>query len=863
MADVQAEVRAWLHTQKDWLQEAADRLLQFGFLDDTVIAELSELLKTSDGRKVTNHREFRNLGNPVSTSNELRLVSIGEVQGIENLSPRTPLAFGKGNLVVVYGNNGSGKSSYTRILKKVCGKPRAQDVKPNVFQPAPAVRQCLIRYSLDGNEHSTTWPANTAGVEELLPIDIFDGDIARFYLSSETEASYMPPVVSLFEVLASVCARVGGQLQQEQHQLVTKLPLLSADYIDTSAGKPYRALKPRTPDANLKPITEWTEDAQELLEQLTERLKAKDSAALARQKRAKTRQIAELRVSIDKAAVAVNTEACKQRQALNKSAKEKRQQAIEAAKIHTTSAKLDGIGTDTWVALWNAARSYSMQTAYPEKDFPVTEEDARCVLCHQTLDTDAKSRLKDFEAYVQGKMEAEADKAERAYKQSLEVLPRVPSLQEIQTSCQAAGLDEGWFTRIASFWTEYGKVHDRCATAEPDEVIQGLDAPSDLLDPLRQLTDSLEAEVTQHDADTTSFDREKAAKQKIELEAKRWTAQQAAAIHAEVKRLNQVAQIESWRTHANSRNISLKAGEISKKVITGAYVDRFNDELKALGASRIKVELVKTRTEKGKVKHRLQLRGVSNSNHSPGAILSDGERRAVSLAAFLADVTGKPYPAPFIFDDPISSLDHDFEWEVAMRLAKLAQDRQVIVFTHRLSLYGAMEDAAKKLGVEWKSKNLVQLCIEAFGGTAGHPVDEAFWNANTKKANNILINRLNEAKKFSDIGDSSNYRIRAQGICTDFRKLLERTVEEDLLNQIVKRHRRSVTTDNRITQLPKITKEDCEFIDELMTKYSCYEHSQSHETPMFLPDETELRQDIDALKTWREKFGKRPIEAAS
>lgn len=155
---------------------------------------------------------------------------------------------------------------------------------------------------------------------------------------------------------------------------------------------------------------------------------------------------------------------------------------------------------------------------------------------------------------------------------------------------------------------------------------------------------------------------------------------------------------------------------------------------------------------------------------------------------------------------------------------------------------------------------IYQIIKRVCGGTAGHPVDEAFWHANTKKANNILINRLNEAKKYWHAGDSVSYRLHAQGICTDFRKLLERTVEEDLLNQIVKRHRRSVTTDNRISHLPKISKEDCEFIDGLMTKYSCYEHSQSHETPTFLPDEPELRKDVEALNIWRKEFGDRSVE---
>ena len=48
-----------------------------------------------------------------------------------------------------------------------------------------------------------------------------------------------------------------------------------------------------------------------------------------------------------------------------------------------------------------------------------------------------------------------------------------------------------------------------------------------------------------------------------------------------------------------------------------------------------------------------------------------------------------------------------------------------------------------------------------------------------------------------------------------------------------------------------------------MTKYSCYEHSQSEEVPVFIPDEPELRQDIQSLKDWRERFKNRTPEEAS
>ncbi|MCF5466448.1 hypothetical protein [Pseudomonas syringae] len=98
------------------------------------------------------------------------------------------------------------------------------------------------------------------------------------------------------------------------------------------------------------------------------------------------------------------------------------------------------------------------------------------------------------------------------------------------------------------------------------------------------------------------------------------------------------------------------------------------------------------------------------------------------------------------------------------------------------------------------------------------------------------------------------YYALAQGICSDFRKLIERSVEDDLLQKIVVRHRRGISTDGRLPALLGITHEELQRIDELMTKFSCFEHSQSDETPVQPPEEAELKVDIESLKKWRDEL---------
>lgn len=859
MPTTQDNIREWLLKQQDWLQEAADRLLKQGELTSMDITELSASIKTHAGQVVSNNRIFDSLITTPSVDSELRLVSIGEIVGIENLAPRQPLVFGSGNLTVIYGHNGSGKSSYSRILKRISGKPRATVLKPNVFQTPPTQSKCQIAYQVGGQSATIEWYANAQPIDAFRAVDIFDSDEANHYLSKENAATYTPSTVAMFEKLAAACDQIRVVLQTEQSLLVSALPAIPQNFAQTQPAQQYKALSAQTTDSVTQQLISWTEENAHQLNELNERLKTTDPAALATQRRATMTQVRQIAIALKNSFQTYGADGLQKVRELQATAKTKRTIAIEAAQVK--SAKLEGVGSNTWRALWEAAKSYS-QTAYPEQAFPVTN-DSRCVLCQQELAPNAQQRLRDFESFVQSKLEAEAASAEAAYKQALNTLPVVPSAEQISTQCEAAGLnDESWKNYLLDFWNSVLQVRNSLLAGEVNMLTSSVQDVEVNLESLRTYYTGLESQAAQYDQDAKSFDRTQATKNKTALEAKQWISQQSDAVRHEITRLKKIQEYETWKRLANSRNISIKASEIAEKVITQVYVTRFNQELNQLGATRIKVELVQTKIERGKALYKLQLKGVVSGQAMPDSVLSEGERRIISLAAFLADVADKPVAAPFIFDDPISSLDHDFEWSVAKRLAELAKTRQVLVFTHRLSLYGAMEDVAKKIGDDWKKKHLNQLCIEAYSGDAGHPVDQATWNAKTEKANNILLDRLGAAKRAGAKGGGDIYRNLAQGICSDFRKLLERTVEDDLLNEVVKRHRRSITTDNRLGALPYIELADCQLIDNLMTKYSYYEHSQSQEVPVSIPEEPELRADIEALKQWRTTFTDRRKKAA-
>tara|TARA_R100001143_G_scaffold63512_2_gene71151 strand:- start:4726 stop:5301 length:576 start_codon:yes stop_codon:yes gene_type:complete len=187
---------------------------------------------------------------------------------------------------------------------------------------------------------------------------------------------------------------------------------------------------------------------------------------------------------------------------------------------------------------------------------------------------------------------------------------------------------------------------------------------------------------------------------------------------------------------------------------------------------------------------------------------------------------------------------------VVERLVKLSVDRQVIVLTHRLSLVSLLDQFSKKAGI---NSHFIGIRSEIWG--TGNPGDIPI---NVKKPhrvlNTLITNRLPPAKRvFEELGGEF-YDPLAKSMCSDFRILLERMIEDVLLYDIIHRFRRSVQTDNKILNLSKITNEDCELFDNLMTKYSKYEHSQSRETPLNMPDPNDLETDFQILKTWHDDY---------
>ncbi|AMV47842.1 AAA family ATPase [Paraburkholderia caribensis] len=856
---------AWLRGRHRWLQTAAARLIKWRRRpDNEEITDLADLCVLEASQKESPHFECPEPGflSKAAGQAQVRLRKVSNVQGVNAIRDGATLDFGDASLMVIYGPNGTGKSGYARLLKQICGSKAKEAVHGNVFDKQSISPSARVHVRHGQDELDGEWTLARGPIPQLRHVHVFDASVASQYVEDKSEATYEPSKMRFVTSLIHVCDEVAGVLAARKTQLVSKLPKIPEEFKGTPSGVWLAALSAKVTDAALVHACTYTPELDDERVAGEAALAEKDIAGRLKAIERETNAQVRLNQMVGGWKATLDQEAVKSLIDARADALIKRKAATDDAEKVFAGAGIDGVGQPSWKLLWEKAREFSVAHAYPAADFPLTDDGARCVLCQQLLDEESRARLSHFETFVKGKLENDAVLAERNVARLAGLLPVLPDIAEWLVSASAIKLDEAdaraWFERLAARRQEV-------ETAPTADAVPPVD-----WEPVEATLSSAMSNLDREKKSLTALQedgkRKELSSRVLELRGAQWLHQQVQAIQNELSRLKSLAQLDRAITLTSTAALTKKSTELSMLELRTGYQQRFANELKALGGLRLPVEPESRQQGKGKVTFTLSLKGT-HTLAKVESILSEGERRIIALAAFLADVTGSGQPTPFIFDDPISSLDQDFEERVVSRLVELATQRQVIVFTHRLSLLTLIEEAVKKLRSQAALEgtaapvSLRVASLRRLGNSVGLPVDLSVRDLKPEAALTRLKNEtLVQMRKAYDASDFLGYEDKGKSFCSDFRIVVERCVENVLLNDVVLRFRRSLTTYNRIGALAKIQASDCALIDDLMTRYSTFEHSQADELPTQTPDLAQLELDLDSLAAWIKEFNSRKVE---
>ncbi|MGJ5134354.1 hypothetical protein [Bradyrhizobium oligotrophicum] len=290
----------WSEDRPEWQRDALRRIAVSGQITETDRDAIYARLRHAHEIAVESDLACTPLAAdhlpPVTDTVEPTLLcSIGPVSNVDRLAADQQLRFGVDGITLVFGDNGTGKSGYARIAKKMCRARVVDELRGNVFaeqaSPAAAAR---FRFCLPGDEEpqDADWIDGDAAPEALSHIMVLDEASARIYVDKQNEITYLPREIEVIAQFGQLCTNLNSDLEREANAIAQRCRApVGAGFSDaTEAGRLVLSLTLDTPlyglpdEAALRAAARWNEELEAELTAITAAL-ANNPAAQARIRR--------------------------------------------------------------------------------------------------------------------------------------------------------------------------------------------------------------------------------------------------------------------------------------------------------------------------------------------------------------------------------------------------------------------------------------------------------------------------------------------------------------------------------------------------------------------------------------------------
>jgi hypothetical protein len=858
----------WTTDLPDWQAEAVRRLLLKAELTESDEDDIYRMLKAKHGLvKPENAPQFRPLdtkefSGASSSAEAILLKEMKCIQGVNAIYSEKPLEFALKGLTIIYGDNATGKSGYARVLKKAC---RARDISepilPNIFEAdyiGPAKAHFVV---LDENEKEKEliWTDEQDNLDVLSYISVYDAKCARIIVNQKNHVEFLPYGAYVFEALAQLVQRIKGKLEDESPKL--EKPVIEELDIRSTSGIFLNSINISTKISDIEDKTKWNEEDQNKLDYISKTIiSAEINNPL---KQAET--LEDLRnkiLSLAKYLLRIRISLASTRyQHLNKllaELKEAEKAREIASSISLSNEPIDGAGTKHWAILYNAAKVFSVNVAYPNSEFPNLENDARCVLCMQPISGEAKDRFKRFKAFMEDTTKKKVEKVENSINEFLKEIEQlkfydreyINELLKDVNEFDAKLLDKIWnyLTSLIKIKTHFIQLAKR-ETTEP--------RPSYINCPKKEIwkiDKILVLKIDELKKSTQPEELERQKNEKHELESRKLLLTHTDNLKQYVKNLLLASLYENCIRETGTRSITTSGKKIISEALSPQLKSALYEELRLLNAQRFPIG-IKITGGYGSTEHHLLLKGsISDVKHSLSQILSEGEQNVIAIAGFLAELQTAEAKNPIIFDDPVCSLDHRFRRAIARRMANIGLTRQVIVFTHDISFTLMLQEQCNVINCPCAIRSL-----ERTQKKSGICCESPPWKTlNVKQCINKLYEELIRIRKILKEETESQYENAVRPFYDRLRETWEKLVEELLLNSVIYRFGREIQT-QRLKRLTDIEDLDIKRINDAMIKCGIFMlgHDKAAALNEPVPEPDEIEQDIKNIDEYCGQLRKR------
>ena len=149
------------------------------------------------------------------------MLAIDDVQYVNIIKAGQTLSFAENGVTVVYGDNGSGKSGYSRILKLAChARDKDDRILPDIFATTPnGTPAAKLKIKQDSEPDEIVWTHGHPTDPILTNIAVFDGRCARVITDDRNEITYLPYGCDVFQKTADIVIRVKADILSRHYRV--------------------------------------------------------------------------------------------------------------------------------------------------------------------------------------------------------------------------------------------------------------------------------------------------------------------------------------------------------------------------------------------------------------------------------------------------------------------------------------------------------------------------------------------------------------------------------------------------------------------------------------------------------------------
>jgi hypothetical protein len=713
----------------------------------------------------------------------LRLMSLRSCRGVNALAEDQEISFHP-RLTVLFGENAAGKTGYVRVLKRIANVRSAEPIIPDIHRPSSSGEpEALIRYALGDTEYEVTWRGE-AGLSPFTRMTVFDSPAVALHLEGSVTYVFTPADLALFRYSHSAIEAVRAQLEEEASARQPRQnPFLTAFTRGTAVYAEIEALGAGTDLARLDELAAVSEADLAELDALRISVEALSSATSAGRRDALKTRSAVLQHLITLAEVVSAFDADAYAEAIRAAGMAQDAHA-EAADAVYSDGQLPAELRPVWQAFLEAGERFLAASGMA--NYPEAEDE--CIYCGQKLEAASRALIRAYREYASGATTAAVAEARERV---AAVAARLVS-QEVGTAIQTLGaLLPGLEEDVdAPEWVSDGRRLVDYVSALGEAVVQGRPEPSTTFPPdeVRRLQPQLAAAATQAQETLRTLEGDAAEQARVLTEDR-------ARIAAFESRQNLARLLPDIRSYAEGaawasklrtllarfpgllRSLTEASKVASEEILNRDFERVFYQECAALRAPTVTLDFPGRRGEASR-------RKSVAADHTITAILSQGEQKVIAIADFLAETSLRAVSAPIVFDDPVDSFDHRRVGEIAKRIADLADEHQVVVFSHDIMF------AANLLShFEDRRADCAYFQVTEDQGRKGIVSKATHARLDTL---NSIRSRMNEAIQAAQGAGSGERQDLIDGAYDHIRAWCEVAVETKLLAKVTQRYQPNV-----------------------------------------------------------------------